>query len=138
MRLEIYRAWHREKCVMYKDVKYAQIIRDHGQYYSCDGEGINGKLLDLMYDTGLVDDTGKKIITGDIISIKITGQDQSNRLVVYKDIMPNPFDRYPVIDLFPQISTPSLGIGYVLSKYVESVVVIGDQYTIGSGFGGLG
>ena len=143
MKLELARAWHKEKEIMYNKVDIDKLVMGNGQFYRCytdnGSEEVHEKLLDLMYDTNLIDNFGVKIITGDIIRIKIVDREPSNHIVMLAKKVHNAFNTYPVIDLHPQINTPSLGIGYVLSKYVTSIRVLGDIYTIEHGtFGGLG
>ena len=133
MRLELERAWHKEKQIMYNRIKIDQLIPGRGQFYRCytdqGSEEIHELLLDLLYNTMLTDDDGVSIITGDIIRIKMTNETKAyDHKVFWANKEYNPYNTIPVIDLLPPITTPSLGIGYLLSSNIESIKVVGDIY----------
>lgn len=131
MKLELYRVWARQEEKMYFK---PEIIGSNGlsgnTYIKCyDKEGNEKQLayidsiVDVMYDTTMIDDKRKPIISGDMLEVEIRNEG------IYKVyIMTHKDKSHVFFDFHPRIITPSLGIGYLLSANVVSVNVIGNIY----------
>lgn len=131
MKLELYRVWAREEGKMYFK---PEIIGSNGltgnthiKCYDKDGNEKNlpylESIVDVMYDTTMIDDKRKPIISGDMLEVEIRNEGKQE---VY--IMTHTYKSHVFFDFHPRIITPSLGIAYLLSANVISVNVIGNIY----------
>ena len=131
MKLELYRVWAREEDKMYFK---PEIIGSFGltgnTYIKCYDKDGNEKnlpymdsIVDVMYDTTMIDDKKRSIISGDILEVEIRNEGKQQ---VY--IMTHKYNSHIFFDFQPRIITPSLGIAYLLSANVVSVNVIGNIY----------
>ena len=141
MKLEMNRVWAKQEEKMFYKPKIIGSTRIGGEtYVKCvdlqgnSREFINKEsIIDIMYDTTIIDDDQNSLISGDIIKVKLRSGEQSTVA-----IMSHKIGTLTFFDFEPRLVTPSLGIGYILSANVFSVEKIGNIYEIPTNFGGLG
>ena len=141
MKLEMNRVWAKQEEQMYYKPEIIGSARIGGEtYVKCvDLQGNSREftnkesIIDIMYDTTLIDDNQNPIISGDIIKVKLRNGEQSTVA-----IMTHKIGTLTFFDFEPRLVTPSLGIAYLLSANVFSVEKIGNIYEIPTNFGGLG
>jgi hypothetical protein len=142
MKLTMNRVWAKQEEKMFYQIEIIGSTRIGGDtYVKCvdllgnSREFIDKEsIIDIMYDTTLIDDYENSIITGDIIKVKL--RDELEKITVA--IMTHRIGTLTFFDFEPRIVTPSLGIGYLLSANVVSIEKIGNIYEIPKNFGGLG
>jgi hypothetical protein len=141
MKLEMNRVWAKQEEKMFYKPEIIGSTRIGGEtYVKCvdlqgnSREFVNKEsIIDIMYDTTIIDDDQNPIISGDIIKVKFRSGEQSTVA-----IMSHKIGTLTFFDFEPRLVTPSLGIGYLLSANVFSVEKIGNIYEIPTNFGGLG
>jgi hypothetical protein len=141
MKLEMNRVWAKQEEKMFYKPEIMGSTRIGGEtYVKCvdlqgnSREFVNKEsIIDIMYDTTLIDDNRNPIISGDILKIKLRSGEQSTVA-----IMSHKIGTLTFFDFEPRFIIPSLGIGYLLSANVFSVEKIGNIYEIPTNFGGLG
>jgi hypothetical protein len=141
MKLEMNRVWAKQEEKMFYKPEIIGSTRIGGEtYIKCvdlqgnSREFVNKEsIIDIMYDTTIIDDDQNPIISGDIIKVKLRTGEQSTVA-----IMSHKIGTLTFFDFEPRLVTPSLGIGYLLSANVFSVEKIGNIYEIPTNFGGLG
>jgi hypothetical protein len=141
MKLEMNRVWAKQEEKMFYKPEIIGSTRIGGEtYVKCvdlqgnSREFVNKEsIIDIMYDTTLIDDNLNPIISGDILKIKLRNEEE-----VTVAIMSHKIGTLTFFDFEPRLVTPSLGIGYLLSANVFSVEKIGNIYEIPTNFGGLG
>lgn len=141
MRLEMNRVWAKQEEQMFymPEIIGSRTIGGETYIKCVDLQGNSREftnkesIIDIMYDTTIIDDNENPLISGDIIKVKLRNGEQSTVAIMTQKIGTLTF-----FDFEPRLVTPSLGIGYLLSANVFSVEKIGNIYEIPTNFGGLG
>ena len=141
MKLTMNRVWAKQEEKMFYNPEIIGSARIGGEtYLKCvDLQGNSREfidkesIIDIMYDTTLIDDNRNPIISGDIIKVKLRNEEE-----ITVAIMSHRIGTLTFFDFEPRLVTPSLGIGYLLSANVFSVEKIGNIYELPTDFGGLG
>jgi hypothetical protein len=141
MKLEMNRVWAKqEEKMFYKPEILPSTKIGNETYIKCvDLQGNSREfankesIIDIMYDTTMIDDNRNPIISGDILKVKLRNEEE-----ITVAIMTHKIGSLTFFDFEPRFIIPSLGIGYLLSANVYSVEKIGNIYEIPTNFGGLG
>ena len=141
MKLKMARVWAKQEEKMFYNPEIIGSARIGGEtYVKCvDLQGNSREfidkesIIDIMYDTTLIDDNLNPIISGDILKIKLRNEEE-----ITVAIMSHRIGTLTFFDFEPRLVTPSLGIGYLLSANVFPVEKIGNIYELPTNFGGLG
>lgn len=127
MNLEIKRVWHDDNNKLYYFKKEQYIGVDH--YIDCINDknevhSFRRNLLTLDYGTEITDNYGIEIISNDILEVKFFNNFEPMKIVVINKNIGKDW----ILDLYPRLHNPSLGVGYLLSKNIKSIKILGNAH----------